>query len=94
MPAVKDELRVPCDGDFVVTRTRDGGKSFTVHRAGLPAAPAYDLVYRHALDVSADGKQLVMGSTTGNAWLSSDEGESWSAISHHLPPVLCVRVVS
>lgn len=94
VPAVKDELRVPCDGEFVVTRTRDGGKTFTVHRAGLPATPAYDLVYRHALDVSADGKQLVMGSTTGNAWLSSDEGDSWSALSHHLPPVLCVRVVS
>src|SRR5437016_2040086 len=28
VPAVKDERRVPVDGKVVVSRTRDGGKSF------------------------------------------------------------------
>ena len=93
VPAVKDEQRYPVNGEFVVARTRDGGASFTIHRKGLPDAPAYDLVYRHALDVSSDGKTLVMGSTTGNAWRSIDEGDSWKALSHHLPPVYCVRAV-
>jgi hypothetical protein len=34
-PAVKDECRVPVDGEVVVARTRDGGASFGL-REGLP----------------------------------------------------------
>lgn len=86
-PAVKDECRVPVDGRFVVTRTRDGGASFETLSRGLPQAEAYDLVYRHALTVGAQGRSLVMGSTTGALWLSEDAGESWSLLSAHLPPV-------
>ena len=55
VPAVKDECRVPVDGAVCVARTRDGGASFEVLREGLPQTHAYDLVYRHALDVDADG---------------------------------------
>src|SRR5437868_12860193 len=36
VPAIKDELRVPVEGALVVTRTRDGGKSFERLRSGLP----------------------------------------------------------
>jgi hypothetical protein len=90
-PAVKDELRVPVDGRLVVSRTRDGGKSFDVLSKGLPPAPGYDLVYRHGLDVTNDGRCLAMASTTGNLWVSEDEGDSWQALSLHLPPIACVR---
>ena len=38
VPAVKDEMRVPVEGALVVTRTRDGGKSFQILRSGLPPA--------------------------------------------------------
>ena len=48
-----------------VTRTRDGGKTWESLRDGLPQRDAYDLVYRHGLDVDETGKRLVMGSTTG-----------------------------
>ena len=48
VPAIKDERRIPVDGKLVVTRTRDGGKSFDVLTDGLPQEKAYDLVYRHA----------------------------------------------
>ena len=87
VPAVKDECRVPVDGRFVVTRTRDGGKSFETLSKGLPQETAYDLVYRHALAVSDDGGSLVMGSTTGALWFSDDAGESWRLLSAHLPPI-------
>ena len=87
VPAVKDECRVPVDGRFVVTRTRDGGASFETLSQGLPQQDAYDLVYRHALAVGAHGRALVMGSTTGALWLSEDAGESWSLLSAHLPPI-------
>ena len=87
VPAVKDECRVPVDGRFVVTRTRDGGESFEALSAGLPAAPAYDLVYRHALAVDGSGGRLAMGSTTGSLWISDDGGDAWILVSAHLPPI-------
>lgn len=87
VPAVKDECRVPVDQKMVMTRTRDGGRSFEVLSAGLPEAASFDLVYRHGLDVDAAGERLVMGSTTGNLWVGTDGGERWTAVSSHLPPV-------
>ena len=92
VPAIKDEKRVPVDGALVVNRTRDGGRSFETLRAGLPQQDCYDLVYRHGLDVAGDGCTLLMGSTTGHLWASSDAGESWRAVSQHLPPIATVRL--
>jgi hypothetical protein len=94
VPAVKDERRVPVDGKLAVTRTRDGGRTFEVLREGLPTEPAYDLVYRHALDIDAAGQRLAFGSTTGGLWISEDRGESWQCISAHLPPIATVRFVA
>lgn len=93
VPAIKDEKRIPVDGKFVVTRTRDGGKSFDVLRRGLPQEYAYHLVFRHALDVDSTGTVLAMGSTTGGVWVSEDAGDSWLEISQHLPPVHAIRIV-
>ncbi|MEO6293477.1 MAG: exo-alpha-sialidase [Burkholderiaceae bacterium] len=91
VPAIKDQFRVPVDGKLVVTRTDDGGKKFKLYGEGLPSGHAYDLIYRHALDVAADGQSLAMASTTGNMWLSHDAGESWQTVSGNLPPVAVVR---
>lgn len=91
VPAVKDECRVPVDGRFVVTRTRDGGSSFEVLSNGLPEGGAYDLVYRHGMDVDQSGDLLIVGSTSGSLWISEDQGDSFSPITHHLPPIYCVR---
>jgi hypothetical protein len=91
VPAVKDQYRIPVNGQLVVTRTRDGGLTFERFSNGLPPAPAYDLVYRHGLAIDETGSRLAMGSTTGALWTSSDGGENWRLISAHLPPVYCVR---
>jgi hypothetical protein len=91
VPAMKDELRIPRDGAMCVTRTRDGGKSWDMLREGLPQRDAFDLVYRHGLDVDATGSRLAMGSTTGALWASKDGGESWSLVNAHLPPIYAVR---
>ena len=87
VPAVKDECRVPVDQHFVAMRTDDGGKSFAVLSDGLSPPPAFDLVYRHGLDVDGSGDVLAMGTTTGNLWISDNGGRRWSALSHHLPPI-------
>ncbi len=92
VPAVADQQRVPRDGALVVNRTRDGGQSFETLRAGLPQSGCYDLVYRHALAVSADGQSLMMGSTTGNLWASDDAGDHWAMVSGHLPPIHAVSL--
>ena len=91
VPGVKDECRVPVDGRLVVARTRDGARSFDVLTEGLPQRHAYDLIYRHALDVDGSGTRLAMGSTTGHLWLSENAGDSWTLAAGHLPPISCVR---
>jgi hypothetical protein len=91
IPAIKDERRIPLDGKLVVARTHDGGESFEVLRKGLPQRHAYDLVWRHALDVDASGERLAFGSTSGGLWISEDGGESWSMPEARLPPVAALR---
>jgi photosystem II stability/assembly factor-like uncharacterized protein len=90
IPAVKDEKRYPVDARVVVNRTRDGGRTFEPITRGLPQQHAYDLVYRHALDVDDSGTRLVFGSTTGSLWVSEDAGDSWQTVSSNLPPVYAV----
>lgn len=91
VPAQSDQKRVPIDGRLVVTRTRDGGKSFEVLREGLPQEHAYHLVYRHCLDVDGSGERLAMGTTTGSLFLSEDQGDSFRCLSADLPPIYAVR---
>jgi photosystem II stability/assembly factor-like uncharacterized protein len=92
VPAIKDEMRVPRDGALAVSRTNDGGKTWASFRAGLPQRDAFDLIYRHGLDVDGEGKRLAMGSTTGSLWVSEDAGEAWQLVNAHLPPVYAVRL--
>lgn len=94
VPAIKDERRVPVDGRLVVTRTRDGGRTFDILNDGLPREPAYDLVYRHGLDVDGTGQCLAFGSTTGGLWISENGGDSWTCAPARLPPVYAVRWTS
>ena len=94
VPAVKDECRIPVDGQFVVTRTSDGGQTFEVLSEGLPQTPAYHIVFRHALAVDSTGERLAMGSSTGGLWISENGGDSWQLISNDLPMVYCIRFAS
>jgi hypothetical protein len=89
-PAEADQRRIPVDAALAVTRTTDGGKTFTALRAGLPQDQCYDLVYRHGLAVADDGRRLLMASTTGGLWASDDAGDSWQTVSTTLPPVYAV----
>jgi hypothetical protein len=93
VPATKDEVRVPVEGKVVASRTRDGGETFEVLQNGLPQNNAYDIVFRHCLDVDSSGNSLIFGSTTGNLWMSDDQGDNWTTISSNLPPVYCVRFI-
>src|SRR5262249_35786478 len=68
VPAAADSCRIPVDGKLAVARTRDSGASFELLGRGLPATGAFDLIYRHNLDIDGSGERLAMGSTTGSLW--------------------------
>jgi hypothetical protein len=91
VPEIKDEKRIPRDGRLVVTRTRNGGRTFDVLSNGLPQQHAYDVVYRHAMDIDEGGDRLAIGSTTGGLWVSESQGDSWAMVAAHLPPIYCIR---
>jgi hypothetical protein len=93
VPGISDQHRVPVDGRLVVTRTRDGGRSFDVLRKGLPQDHCYDLIFRHALDIDQSGNRLALGATTGNLWGTEDGGDSFMLVSQHLPPIFAVAFV-
>jgi photosystem II stability/assembly factor-like uncharacterized protein len=94
VPGVSDQRRVPVEGKVVVSRTRDGGKSWDVLRQGLPQEHAYDITYRHGLDIDGAGRRLAFGSTTGSLWVSEDQGDSWRTVAQHLPPIYSVRFIA
>jgi photosystem II stability/assembly factor-like uncharacterized protein len=91
VPADKDERRYPLGGKMVVARTRDGGATFEVLDRGLPGENAYDLVYRHGLDIDASGDRLALGSTTGSLFITDDGGDHFQHVSAHLPPIYAIR---
>ncbi len=93
VPALSDEHRIPVDGKVVVTRTRDGGTSFDVLTEGLPQEHAYDLCFRHALDIEKNGQGLAFGTTTGSVWTTSDQGDHWRLMTAHLPPVYALKYI-
>jgi hypothetical protein len=86
-PAEADQRRIPLGAALALTRTRDGGNSFEVLKAGLPQQHCYDLVYRHGLALADDGVTLLMASTSGGVWMSDDGGDSWHTVSTTMPPV-------
>jgi photosystem II stability/assembly factor-like uncharacterized protein len=89
--ALRKNMVIFVDGRVVVLRTRDGGKSFQRLTDGLPQEHAYDICFRHALDVDASGERLALGSTTGSLWMSENGGDGWECVSSHLPPIYALR---
>lgn len=93
VPVMNNEQRYPVNRKFVVTRTTDGGKTFTSLSSGLPQAESYEIVSRHGLDIDGSGKTLAMGTTTGSLWVSENGGNNWIEVSRTLPPIDAVRFI-
>jgi len=82
IPAISDEERVAFDLALCVCETTDGGETWQPLRNGLPQENCFDIVFRHAF--CKHGKNMVFGSTTGNLYLSENEGKNWQCLSNNL----------
>lgn len=89
VPARSDDARMALPQGLCVARTEDGGQHWQLLTRGLPQTDSYDIVLRHALDISGD--TLCFGSSTGNVYLSEDRGDSWQCLGNNFPPVYSVR---
>src|SRR3989440_12339744 len=81
------------DGHAAVWRTRDAGESWQRLDRGLPQQDAYVGVLREAMAIdSYDGPGLYFGTSTGQLFASTDEGDIWQEIANYMPPISSVEV--
>jgi len=93
VPIKSDSEHFPPDGKLRVYRSRTGGNEWDALTKGLPQKDCYVNVLRDAMAVdSLDSCGIYFGTTGGQVYASSDGGDSWNAIVHHLPAVLSVEV--
>jgi len=83
------------EGHAAVWRTRDAGASWQRLDSGLPQRDAYVGVLREAMAVdSEDAPGLYFGTSTGQVFASTDEGDTWTQIADYLPPISSVEVAA
>jgi photosystem II stability/assembly factor-like uncharacterized protein len=83
------------DGKLAVWRTRDAGSSWQRLDRGLPQENAYVGVLREGMAIDAqDTPGLYFGTSTGQLFASSDEGDSWSQIGGLFPGITSVTYAS
>ena len=88
-----DKGRFAPDAKPAVWRTQDRGASWTRLDRGLPPRDAYVSVLREAMAVDElEPAGVYIGTSTGQLYGSADEGETWTAIAEHLPPIASVDV--
>ena len=72
--------------------TRNAGKSWKRLDRGLPGNNAWWTVKRQAMAADRrDPVGLYFGTTSGEIWMSRDEGEKWSNLASHLPEIYAVE---
>ncbi len=93
----------PMDGSTVWPRTspggvpvayvtRNGGKTWQRAASGLPQNETWWTVKRQAMAADAnDPIGLYFGTTSGELWVSRDEGRHWTRVAEHLPEIYAVE---
>ncbi len=84
--------RVSVAGKPAAWVTRNGGKTWQRQDTGLPKAQAWWTVKRQAMtNDTRDPVGLYLGTTSGELWMSSNEGSRWNCIARHLPEIYAVE---
>ena len=80
--------RTSVGGRPAVFRTSDAGNSWQRQDAGLPQRDAWLTIKRQAFGAdTCDPVGLYFGTTSGEIWVSDNEGASWRTIARHLPEI-------
>ena len=83
--------RTSPDGKPCAYVTRNGGKTWKRLDAGLPESQAWWTVKRQAMTADArDPVGLYFGTTSGELWMSRDEGNRWTCVAGDLPEIYAV----
>ncbi len=92
MDGTKVWPRTSPDGKPAVYVTRNAGKTWQRLADGLPKSQAWWTVKRQAMTADeANPVGLYFGTTSGELWMSRDEGRRWSCIARHLPEIYSVE---
>jgi photosystem II stability/assembly factor-like uncharacterized protein len=84
--------RISVDGRPAAYVTRDGGKSWQRLDSGMPKSQGWWTVKRQAMTADAGSPVgLYFGTTSGELWMSRNEGKSWGVIAQHLPEIYAVE---
>ncbi|HZV63202.1 MAG TPA: glycosyl hydrolase [Methylophilaceae bacterium] len=84
--------RTSPDGRPAVYVTQNGGETWKRQDAGMPKEQAWWTVKRQAMcSDSHDPVGLYFGTTSGELWMSRDEGHNWERIAEHLPEIYAVE---
>lgn len=86
--------RFPPEGKFSAWKTSNGDRAWAPANKGLPEH-AYFNVLREA--VAVDGEEpggVYCGTTTGQVYYSTSEGESWQQMVDHLPRITSLSILA
>lgn len=85
--------RVSPGGKPCVYTSRNAGKTWQRLDSGFPKQQAWWTVKRQAMCGDArDPVGLYFGTTSGELWMSRDEGRKWACIARNLPEIYAVEV--
>ena len=92
LPIKSDSEHFVPDGKLRVYRSRTGGNEWEALTKGLPQSDCYLNVYRDAMSVDTlDECGIYFGTSGGQVYASTDDGDNWRAIVRDLPTVLSVE---
>jgi photosystem II stability/assembly factor-like uncharacterized protein len=84
--------RTSPDGRPAVYRSRDAGQTWERRDEGLPER-GWFTVKRQCMAVDdATPVGVYFGTTSGEVWGSTDEGDTWQCLAAHLPEIYSVEV--
>jgi photosystem II stability/assembly factor-like uncharacterized protein len=84
--------RTSIDGKPAVYKTSNAGKTWQRQDKGMPKQQAWFTVKRQAMNADTEAKVgLYFGTTSGEVWMSRDEGASWAPIAQHLPHIYSIE---
>jgi photosystem II stability/assembly factor-like uncharacterized protein len=84
--------RTSPDGKPAVYVTKNGGKTWQRQDAGMPKSQGWWTVKRQCMTGDTrDPVGLYFGTTSGELWMSRDEGSKWACIARNLPEIYAVE---